>query len=254
MIENNNPWVYPNWPAPNNVSAISTIRSGGVSKAPYNSFNLAHHVGDNELDVMTNRQLLEEKAHLPKSPVWLNQVHSDRIIEVTSEPLLSLNSVPPTADASYTQQSGIVLAIMTADCLPILLCNSRGRWIAAVHAGWRGLAAGIVTKTVQNYPGSPQDLLAWLGPAIGQGAFEVGENVLQAFVRSRKDAKAYFKPIGDKYLADLYALAKVELQALGVQVYGGNFCTYSEEERFFSYRRDGITGRMASLIWLNGEP
>jgi hypothetical protein len=251
-MSNPRSWIYPDWPAPDKVKALCTVRLGGVSQPPYDSFNLAMHVGDDQQHVAANRKRLVEQAGLPAAPFWLNQVHSNQAIELCSTSPVWSSQIPPTADASYTRRSGIVLSVMTADCLPILLCNTQGTWVAAIHAGWRGLAAGIVSKTVQAYRGNGP-LLAWLGPAISQDAFEVGAEVLQAFVVNNRDAERHFIRQGQKYHADLYALARDQLRSLGVTPYGGNFCTYHDKERFFSYRRDGETGRMASLIWIHGD-
>ncbi len=242
------PWICPKWPAPQNIHALCTTRLGGVSGDPFDSFNLALHVGDNEQNVNANRKLLIEQAQLPQSPQWLSQTHSDIVIEVTQR-----FKSTPEADASYTFQRGRVLAVMTADCLPILLCNRQGNWVAAVHAGWRGLAAGILIKAVKAYTGDSKDVMAWFGPAISQTAFEVGEDVLSAFLSNWSSAKQHFLSKGAKYHADLYGLARMQLQSLGVEAFGGQHCTYHEKERFYSYRRDGETGRMASLIWIAQE-
>lgn len=239
------PWISPDWPAPENVHALCTTRQGGVSRSPYDSLNVAEHVGDSPEDVKTNRKLLANQAGLPEEPQWLTQVHSDSVVDANEK-----FQSAPQADGSFCNTPGRVLAVLTADCLPVLLCNRQGSWVAAVHAGWRGLAAGILLKSVHRYPGEKSDLIAWMGPAISQQAFEVGGDVLEAFKAQFSNAQGYFKPSGDKYFADLYGLARLQLQSLDVATFGGSFCTYTESSDFFSYRRDGETGRMASLIWI----
>ncbi len=235
--------LKPEWPAPDNVRAVATTRCGGFSLAPYDSFNPAAHVGDDAQSVHANRKLLIEEAGLPGPPVWMRQAHETRCLR-----LEGLVDDEPTADAAVATTAGRVCAVLTADCLPILLCAKDGSQIGAVHAGWRGLSAGVIENALQTFPPQTQ-LIAWLGPAIGPHAYEVGADVLNAF--GDDAAGDAFCPASDgKYLADLYRLASTRLETAGVDVHGGGFCTFSDEERFFSYRRDGVTGRMASVIWM----
>ncbi|GAA05143.1 peptidoglycan editing factor PgeF [Photobacterium leiognathi] len=241
--------IIPNWPAPKSVKAISTTRSGGVSVAPYHEFNLGLHVGDNESDVKQNRERLKQHCELVESPAWLNQIHSADVIKLD----VALSSVPD-ADGSFTRTPGLACAIMTADCLPVLFCNKQGTEVAAVHAGWRGLASGVIENAVDKFDCTPDNIMAWLGPAIGPDAFEVGGEVREQFMAVDANAELAFKPHGDKWLADLYLLAKQRLQRLGVtEVYGGEYCTFSDEQQFYSYRRQSVTGRQASLVWLTEE-
>ncbi|MDD5412529.1 MAG: peptidoglycan editing factor PgeF [Methylobacter sp.] len=236
-------YLRPDWPAPANVHAATTLRTGGVSRGVYSSLNPATHVGDNAGLVKQNRQAIKELLGLPTEPVWLDQVHSARAVQaVKTEPLQQ-------ADASYTAESGIVCAVMTADCLPLLVCAADGSQVAAIHAGWRGLLAGVIGNTVAAM--QVQDLLVWLGPAIGPDCFEVGAEVRAAFLeKSVTFIKAFKEQSNGKWLADIYQLARIDLEALGIdKVYGGNFCTVTEHDRFYSYRRDKQTGRMATLIW-----
>lgn len=234
------------WPAPPHVRAVTTLRTGGVSRGPFASFNLAQHVGDAPTDVSANRAHLRQALSLAQDPVWLSQVHGTHVIDAARA-----GAAAAEADGSYSDASGVVCAVLTADCLPILLCDRAGTRIAALHAGWRGLVTGIVPAGVAalRLPGA--DLLAWLGPAIGPRHFEVGPEVRQAFVARRAQAATAFAPgRGDRWFGDLYALARQELAAHGVtRVFGGGLCTASDPARFFSYRRDGRCGRMASLIW-----
>lgn len=236
--------IVPDWPAPSNVHAVQTTRQGGVSQAPYDSLNLGTHVGDNPLHVAANRQRLSQI--LPSEPIWMDQVHGTTVQDA------ALASCQPQADAAVARHVDTVCTVMTADCLPILLCDQAGTVVAAAHAGWRGLSQGVIERTVEAMQVPPDNLLAWLGPAIGPDAFEVGDDVRQVFIAHDAQAAAAFavKPDG-KWLADIYLLARQRLAALGVpQVYGGEYCTYHDADRFFSYRRDGACGRMASMIWL----
>ena len=273
----NIPVIIPDWPAPPTVRALQTTRSGGNSSAPYHSLNLGTHVGDAPLVVARNRNALN--TLLPSEPVWLEQVHGTRVANADAANCREI------ADACIATQRGGVCVVMTADCLPILLCDTQGTVVGAVHAGWRGLAAGVIEATVsamqttthenlskknlarENAAQSLQ-LMAWLGPAISQTAFEVGAEVREIFVAQNPDATAAFTPspqggegwsegangehsATQKFHADLYALARLRLQVLGItQIYGGDRCTYRESDTFFSYRRDGVTGRMATFIWL----
>lgn len=253
---NNPDFIEPNWPAPTNVHALQTTRhftssNQGYSLTPYNSLNFGSHVKDNPIHVAQNRQLLSQ--FLPSEPVWLSQVHGIEIVDASNTNCL------PDADASFSMQKNVVCVTMTADCLPVLLCDKAGSVVAAVHAGWRGLCDGVLEASIHKLCRAaqikPADLMAWLGPAIGPNAFEVGAEVRAQFVEKDKNAVSAFKVHGDKFLANIYLLATQRLNSLSVtNIYGGghneNYCTYSDEERFFSYRRDGETGRMATLIWL----
>lgn len=245
--------IIPDWPAPANVRSCITTRTGGVSQAPYESNNLALHVGDNPEDVRRNRQFLSESLQLARQPQWLEQIHGVKVVTARDDERVR------TADGSYTLEPGQACVVMTADCLPVLLCDERGTQVAAVHAGWRGLAKGILERALDRFSCPASQLLAYLGPAIAQPHFEVGIDVLEVFFRAARsplhsdEIAAAFKPSQRPmhFYADIYALARAELSALGVEaIYGGDYCTYADAERFYSYRRDKITGRMASLIWL----
>lgn len=236
--------LIPDWPAPVNVKSLQTTRKGGLSAAPYDSLNLGEHVGDEPLNVARNRVLLNHL--LPSEPVWLEQAHGTLVANADDA------SCQPQADACIARHRESVCVVMTADCLPVLLCDAQGSVVGAAHAGWKGLAAGVIEATVQAMSAPPHNLMAWLGPAISQNAFEVGEEVRAAFVALHPQAASAFA-VGQsgKWLADIYALARIHLNALGIaQIYGGNYCTYRESEKFFSYRRDGATGRMGTFIWL----
>ncbi|OCA55743.1 purine nucleoside phosphorylase YfiH [Photorhabdus namnaonensis] len=240
------PLIFPNWPQPTTVKACSSTRLGGMSLSPYNSLNLGKHVGDKPDVVEQNRHILAEMAELPQQPVWLEQVHGTRVVRLNGQPLEDKR-----ADAVYTNIPGQVCAVMTADCLPVLFCSSAGDEVAAAHAGWRGLCTGVLENTIAQFKAKPHQIQAWLGPAIGAKKFEVGNEVLQAFTSQHADLSQAFIPFGEKYLADIYLLAKLKLQSVGVNaIFGGGECTVTNKEKFFSYRRDGITGRMATLIWL----
>lgn len=237
-------WITPRWPAPPEVRALVTTRRGGHSKGRYASLNLGDHVGDNARDLEQNREALRKQ--LPRNPKWLIQVHDNQVVCADE-----LNG-PVAADAAIAHCPGIPCAVLTADCLPVLLCDEGGACVAAAHAGWRGLCAGILEATVRAMKITPERLLAYFGPAIGPDAFVVRSEVRAAFVGADPQADAAFsRRDQDSWAADLYALAARRLNAAGVtRIYGGGFCTYSDSERFFSYRRDGVTGRMASVIWL----
>ncbi len=244
--------IIPDWPAPANVRSIQTTRLGGVSSAPYDSLNLGMHVGDDALRVARNRMLLNRI--LPSEPVWLEQVHGTVVADADH------TSYVPQADACIARRG--VCVVMTADCLPVLLCDKQGSVVAAVHAGWRGLAAGVIEAAVHAMDVAPENLMAWLGSAISQDAFEVGDEVRATFMDADaatatataftpSHLKGEGRGEGDKWQADIYALARRRLQLLGVtDVYGGDRCTYRESDQFFSYRRDGVTGRMGTFIWL----
>jgi len=235
----------PNWPAPNHVKAFQTTRLGGFSTVPFDSLNVGDHVGDDPVLVAKNRQLLAE--FLPSEPVWLNQVHGTRVIHADQSNCLE------SADAAFSRRPNVVCVTMTADCLPVLLCDQQGSVVAAVHAGWRSLCNGVIEATVHAMGVSASQLMAWLGPAIGPDAFEVDAEVRAQFLAYEAKACEAFKPgeQADKWLGNLYLIARQRLNGLGVtQVYGGGACTFTSAERYFSFRRDGVTGRMASLIWL----
>ena len=235
--------ILPDWAAPARVKSLMTTRAGGVSQAPWAGLNLGDHVDDDPAHVAANRARLRQQ--LPGEPGWLRQVHSARVVELGREP-------DPEADAAFTRERGQVCAVLTADCLPVLFCDRAGSVVAAAHAGWRGLAAGVLEASVAALQCEPADILAWLGPAIGPKVFEVGEEVREAFVSDLPVAVTAFVPgQPGKWLADIYELARLRLARVGVrQVHGGGLCTYTDAERFYSFRRDKTTGRMASLIWL----
>jgi len=239
--------IKPDWPAPVSVRAYTTTRIGGFSKPPYNEFNLATHVGDDNEVVCSNRQLLARVLSLPSEPLWLNQVHGIRVVEAKSIP----NGF--SADGMWTTKHQQVCAILTADCLPILFCDRNGGTVAAIHAGWKGLASGILEVMLEKIPVVNKNLLIWLGPAISTSAFEVGQQVRDTFIKNLPQAQeAFTKKAKAHWLANLYLLAKQRLLRKGVtNIFGGNFCTYHEEKHFYSYRRKKVTGRMATLIWLD---
>ena len=250
------------WPVPDNVAIAMTDRHGGVSLAPYDSLNLGLHVGDMPQQVLANRGMLAKQLGLATEPVWLEQVHGTRVIDLADiapinltqdaqSECVALQNMPPlVADASYTELAGRVCVVMTADCLPVLLCNQQGTEVAAAHAGWRGLCDGVIEATVAHFTSKPNELIAYLGPAIGPTAFEVGAEVRATFMAKDPNAESCFIARGDKYLADIIGLAKLRLKQLGItQIYSADICTVLNQD-YFSYRRDKITGRMASLIWL----
>lgn len=234
--------LVPDWPAPANVHARVTTRAGGASTGPWRGLNLATHVGDDPAHVALNRAWL--RSQLPAEPVWLEQVHgTDCVVAEHAAPAC-------VADASVSFEAFCICTVMTADCLPVLFCSHDGKVVAAAHAGWRGLLAGVLENTMQAMHNPPTALMAWLGPAIGPQKFEVGAEVRALFVAQDEAAADAFVAHGDKWLADIYALARLRLRKAGVEaIYGGGLCTVSDAERFYSYRRDGATGRMASLIW-----
>jgi copper oxidase (laccase) domain-containing protein len=298
-------WLTPDWPAPANIHSASTLRTGGASSGAYASLNPAMHVGDDVDQVKQNRQIIKDLLHLPGEPVWLDQVHGNRAVQAGNPPLppFAKEGDLQQADASYTTEAGIVCAVMTADCLPLLVCTTDGTRVAAIHAGWRGLLAGVIGNTLAamqilldpsfskgevsqfcnpdlvskggsdplcnsdlvlkglgkqshlNPPlykrGARGDFLVWLGPAIGPDCFEVGSEVRKAFLDKSEAFEMAFKQQNNgQWLADIYQLARIDLVMLGIdKVYGGEFCTVTDHERFYSYRRDKETGRMATLIW-----
>lgn len=247
-----NDWITPDWPAPGNVRALFTTRNGGKSSGPYTSLNLGDHVGDDPAIVKQNRALV--RKILPGEPRWLKQVHGTTPISVDGYG----RTAPCDGDAAYSRCAGNVCVVLVADCLPILLCDHAGTVVGLIHAGWRGMAEGVIERTVSEIGrtgGINTRVMAWLGPAIGPRHFEVGEEVRQAFIeRDKESALAFFPhhaPNDGKWFADLFLLARQRLMKTGVtEIYGGGECTFSDPARFFSYRRDGNTGRMAGLIWL----
>ena len=239
-------FIVPDWSAPPTVRAVQTLRAGGVSTGPWASLNLGAHCGDEPDNVVRNRRLLRGALQLPTEPSWLRQVHGCAVAPAAAD------RPAPEADASFALERGPVCAVLTADCLPVLLCDRAGTVVAAVHAGWRGLLDGVIEQAVRALPRRPAELLAWMGAAIGPLSFEVGAEVFDAFVARDPLAAQCFKPgAPGKLLADLYGLAGQRLRAAGVaSVAGGGRCTYREQASFFSFRRDGQCGRMATLIWL----
>jgi YfiH family protein len=237
--------LQPDWDLPGGVGALLTTREGGQSRGVFASFNLGGHVGDDPLTVAANRARL--RSFLPADPLWLNQVHGAAVADA------DVSEGVPEADAVLARSSRRVCAVQTADCLPVLLCDDDASVVAATHAGWRGLAAGVLENTVRGMGVPPQRVRAWLGPAIGPQAFEVGDEVRAAFVTDDPEAAAAFVacPVAGKWLADLFLLARRRLAAAGVdRISGGGVCTVSAPQRFYSYRRDGVTGRFASMVWL----
>lgn len=266
-------WTVPNWPAPRGVRVLSTWRGGGVSEGTYASLNLGNHVGDAAAAVAENRSRLRRAAELPGEPVWLRQVHGTAVadLDVPGTGLgTGSGAMPGTgsgggesavawpasgADAAVTRQPGRVCAILTADCLPLVFATPEGDRVGAAHAGWRGLALGVIEAAVRALDVPPERLLVWLGPAIGPLHFEVGAEVREALLKQDLGAEAAFVPNArGRFMADLYALARRRLGALGVsRIFGGDECTFARADRYFSYRRDGVTGRQATLIWLENR-
>ena len=251
-------WIVPDWPVPPGVRAVSTLRTGGVSGGAYASWNLGDHVGDEAAAVARNRERLVREAGLPAMPRWLRQVHGVAVADLDAsgrESRLAADPVP-TADGAFSRQPGTVCAVLTADCVPVLLAAEDGSVVGAAHAGWRGLAAGVVSATVAALRVAPQRLLAWIGPCIGPRHFEVGPEVREALLPTSSGADAAFERNGrGHYLADLPRLVRQQLASLGVtRVSGGTFCTHADPARFFSHRRDGQTGRQATLIWREPPP
>jgi hypothetical protein len=237
-------WIEPDWPAPRKVKALATTRNGGVSRGPYASLNLGNRVGDDAQAVCENRARV--RALLPSEPKWLQQVHGIDVVQADRA------EAEARADAAFTQEAGVVCAIQIADCLPVLLCDRQGATVAAAHAGWRGLSAGVLEHTVAALGCPPEGLMAWLGPAIGPRKFEVGADVFETFTVADRAATLAFEPLREgKWLADLYALARRRLSRAGVTaVFGGGLCTLSDPARFFSHRRDRVTGRQGAFIWI----
>ncbi|MFA9438436.1 peptidoglycan editing factor PgeF [Uliginosibacterium sp. sgz301328] len=240
--------LVPEWPAPVGVHALVTTRRGGSSVAPYDSFNLGTHVGDDPAAVAANRAALEQ--FLPAEPAWLAQVHGVKVVDAG---WAAQQAIPVEADASVSRDAGAVCVVMTADCLPVLFASRDGSAVAAAHAGWRGLADGVLERTLTAMQRAPKDVIAWLGPAIGPAHFEVGPEVRDIFMRRDAQAAAAFEPgKGDRWMADIFTLARQRLHACGMPVasiFGGGLCTVERGDDFFSYRRDRTTGRMAALVW-----
>jgi YfiH family protein len=241
-----NDWLTPDWAAPPSVRVVCTTRRGGISLPPWDSMNPADHVGDDPAAVTANRAALGEALSLPSEPCWLQQVHGTQVVEAGPETGVA------KADAAWTRQTGTVCVVQTADCLPVVLCNERGTRVAVAHAGWRGLEAGVIEATARAAGLEGGGVLAWLGPAIGPAAFVVGDEVRQAFLASDSGAgEAFSAAGGGRWHADLYRLARRRLARCGItRVSGGGLCSFTDAERFFSYRREGTTGRMATLAWL----
>ncbi|QEW05350.1 peptidoglycan editing factor PgeF [Nitrincola iocasae] len=242
--------IRASWPVKPTIHALTTTRMDGVSQPPYDGLNFAYHVGDDPLLVEQNRQILQQAMGLKKPVQWLEQVHGTAVVKASDD------DCPLAADACWSDEPGMACAVMTADCLPVLFTDRAGTRVAAAHAGWRGLANGVLENTLAVFA-NPADVMVWLGPAIGPLAFEVGDDVFLAFCEDNPLASAAFiqAPTNPgKWLADIYRLARIRLAAAGVtEVYGGDFCTFTDSEYFYSYRRDNQTGRMASLIWIDGE-
>jgi YfiH family protein len=242
-------YVTVDWPAPSHIVALTTTRIGGISLPPYDSFNQAYHVGDDAESVLANRlQLLQHCPDLEQIQ-WLDQIHSAIAVPATADSV-------PSADASYSDRLGVACAVMTADCLPLLVCDKAGQQVAAIHAGWRGLQAGVIDSTLANFNTAAEDLLVWLGPAISQPYFEVGGDVRLQFMQWPMDSELIEQAFVSNpqrpghYFADLYQLARLNLQALGVsQIYGGDYCSFADSTRFYSYRREAVIGRMVSMIY-----
>lgn len=251
--------IEPIWAAPPRIKAFSTTRKGGVSKPPFNSLNLGLNAGDDSIDVLQNRSIL--RSILPAEPIWLKQIHGVTVSTPNTRNALIGQSIE--ADAAVSNVPNEVLSILTADCMPVLFADKSGEVIGAAHAGWRGLSGGVLENTAQEMlalaPGlRPKDIVVWMGPAIGPSAFEVGDDVLQAFSAQNQSLLSQaFKPIAGKpgkYFADLYSLAREQLRSIGIeQIDGGHFCTVGDSAKFFSYRRDKETGRFASLIWISAD-
>lgn len=241
--------IVPDWPAPAAIRAAFTTREGGVSSGPHAGLNLGRNCGDDPAAVAENRRVLADHLGLPAAPEWLRQVHGTRVLELPHQQL------EPEADGVFTTQTNAVCAVQSADCLAVLFCDEDASVVAAAHAGWRGLCAGVLESTVAALPVATERLMAWIGPAIGPEAFEVGTEVREAFVAVDPAAASCFRPGAqpDKYYGDLFALARQRLARAGVtKVYGGGISTHADPARFYSFRRDGVCGRMAALIWIDG--
>jgi polyphenol oxidase len=241
-------YLIPSWPTPAHIISFTTLKTEGNSTGHYNSYNLAHHVDDNPDHVKKNRRQLIDNWSLPIEPQWLNQTHSTRVISLTEQ------IEDSNADACITTDLNRPCVVLTADCLPILLCDQSGQEVAAIHAGWRGLLNGIIDNTVHAMQHSANHLLAWLGPAIGPSAFAINNDIKQQFMTKNPAYRQAFKTKNNTIYGDLYNIARNNLKALGVRnIYGGDYCTYTDHSCFFSYRRQNITGRMATLIMIGAK-
>lgn len=237
--------LHPDWAVPTNVHAVVSTRAGGGSTGGYSGCNLGTHVGDDFAQVLANRKAFLDAAHLPCNPMWLTQVHGIKVVRLDAHSPQNLE-----ADACWTDQSGIVCTVLTADCLPVLLASKDGTVVAAAHAGWRGLVDGVLEATIAALPKAPQQLMAWMGPAIGPTAFQVGAEVRSGFVSKNPDDECGFTPDGERFKADIFCLARQRLLRAGVtEIRGGGLCTYSDAERWYSFRRNSVTGRFATAIW-----
>ncbi len=240
-------YINPDWPAPPTIKAYTSTRVNGHSKAPFDSFNLATHVEDDPEAVSQNRQQLVRELTLPHEPIWLKQVHGTTVVTLDN-----YSGAEPEADAALTRRPNRVCTVLTADCLPLLLCDVNGKEVAAVHAGWQGLLAGVIDAAIESLNTPPENVLAWLGPAIGPDAFEINEEIRASYISRDKNNGSAFHQRNQSWYGDLYELARINLARHGIKhVTSGNFCTYRDSQRFFSYRRaQGLTGRMATLIWI----
>lgn len=245
-------FLIPDWPAPATVHAVFTLRTGGVSVSPYDSLNVGMHVGDAPAAVAENRRRVREVAGLPAEPLWLQQVHGSEVVEVVTKPVAEQGATSPRADAAVTRERNCVCVVQVADCMPVLFAAQDGSVVGAAHAGWRGLAGGVLEASVRKLGVSPEGLMAWMGPAIGQANFEVGDDVRDTFVATDAGSRvAFTSNERGRWQCDLYELAKRRLAAMGIgSVHGGGWCTYADRSRFFSYRRDGQCGRMAAIVWM----
>lgn len=246
-----NNYIIPNWPAPKNVKAFTTKRTGGGSKPPYDSFNFCLQTGDNPSDVLTNHKKLFQELNLPSEPFWLQQEHTNIVIHL--KPNMQKNM--PIADASFATKPNLVCVVQTADCVPILICDKAGTTVCTIHAGWKGIAKGIIEETIKALDIDHKKLLAWLGPAVGANSFETNDDVREIFIKHDPNAQKAFVRHNNKFLTNIYLLASQRLNAIGVtSIYGGEYCTFAQKELFFSFRRDGEkSGRMANLIWLTNH-
>lgn len=240
------PIIKPHWPAPAHVHAFTTTRVGGVSLAPYDTLNLGAYVKDNPDHIAQNRKIVCEALSLPSEPAWLAQQHTTVVLKAAAF------DTPPCADASFTREKGKVCVVTTADCLPVLVCDKTGTVVSAIHAGWRGLAGGIVPFTLEHLNIAAEETLVWLGPAIGPTAFEVRDDVRDLFLAEGAAESMHFKPYNDRFLCNMYDIARYQCAKLGVtHVYGGDLCTFSDPKQFYSFRREGETGRMGTMIFLS---